>query len=47
MGTIDILVYIFIFVIIPINIYLKKSGKTFVEMVKDIVEAIKNIFGTE
>lgn len=40
---IDFIVYFILFFIIPISIYLKKTGKTFIEMVKGIIEFFKGI----
>jgi len=42
-NWIDFFVYFFLFFIAPMSIYLKKSGKTFVELVKEIVEGFKEI----
>ena len=43
MTWIDFIIYFFLFFIVPMTIYLRKTGKTFVEFVKEIMEFFKEI----
>ncbi len=47
MAIIDIIVYFFLFIVAPLSIYLKRTGKTFVEFVKDIIDFFREIGGNE
>lgn len=40
---ISAIVYFLLFFILPMTIYLKKSGKTFVELVKEVIEFFRGI----
>lgn len=46
-NIIDVMVYFFLFFILPITIYLRKTGKTFIELVKEIIEFFKELFPSE
>lgn len=40
MELIDFVVYFFLFFVIPITLYLRKTGKTFKEMVDGVIEFV-------
>lgn len=46
MTMIDFLVYFFLFFILPMHLYLKKTGKTFIEVAKEVADFFKELGGS-